>query len=63
MRDIEIKLQPVFEKIRDDMGYDLILNNVPGVVVMSNARIDITELVVERLNSAASGAASGTAGS
>ncbi len=50
---IEQQLQPVFEAIRDDGGYDLILNFAPGVVVMTSERIDITSLVVERLNAAA----------
>ncbi len=59
LREIEKQLQPVFEKIRDDGGYDLILNNVAGVVVMANESVDITPLVVERLNAAA---AAGTAG-
>lgn len=53
LRDIEKQLQPVFEKLRDDGGYDLILNNVAGVVVMVNERVDITKLVIERLNAAA----------
>ena len=59
LRDIEKQLQPVFEKIRDEGGYDLILNNVPGVVVMANERVDITKLVIDRLNSAAAAAAGG----
>jgi len=49
---IEQQLQPVFESIRDEGGYDLILNFAPGVVVMTSERIDITSLVVERLNTA-----------
>ncbi|NJL27840.1 MAG: OmpH family outer membrane protein [Thermoanaerobaculia bacterium] len=50
LREIEKQLQPVFEKVRDDGGYDLILNYVPGVVVMAGERIDITKKVVETLN-------------
>ena len=50
LREIEKQLQPVFEKIRDEGGYDLIINNVPGVVVMANERVDITQLVIDRLN-------------
>ena len=50
LREIEKQLQPVFEKIRDESGYDLILNNVPGVVVMANEKVDITAMVVERFN-------------
>ncbi len=59
LREIEKQLQPVFEKIRDEGGYDLILNNVAGVVVMANDKVDITPLVVERLNAAAAAATAG----
>jgi len=51
LRQIEQQLQPVFEKVRDDNGYDLILNYVPGVVVMAGERVDITNQVIEILNS------------
>lgn len=54
LREIEKQLQPVFEKIRDEGGYDLILNNVAGVVVMANERVDITPMVIERLNASVS---------
>jgi Skp family chaperone for outer membrane proteins len=50
LREIEKQLKPVFEKIRDEGGYDLILNNVPGVVVMANDKVDITQDVVSRMN-------------
>lgn len=53
LREIEKQLQPVFEAIRDEGGYDLILNNVAGVVVMANERTDITQLVIDRLNATA----------
>ena len=50
LREIEKVLEPVLEKLRDERGYDLIFNNVPGVVVMANQRVDITQLVIDRLN-------------
>ncbi len=53
LREIEKQLQPVFEKIRDEGGFDLILNNVAGVVVMANEKVDITPMVIEQLNAAA----------
>ncbi|MCP3957804.1 MAG: OmpH family outer membrane protein [bacterium] len=59
LREIEKQLQPVFEKIRDEGGYDLILNNVAGVVVMANERVDITQTVIEALNAAAAAPAAG----
>jgi Skp family chaperone for outer membrane proteins len=50
LRVIEKQLQPVFEQVRDEGGYDLILNYVPGVVVMAGERVDITQKVVDTLN-------------
>lgn len=47
---IEQQLGPVFDKLRTENGYDLILNNVAGVVVMTGPRVDITQLVLDRLN-------------
>ena len=35
LRAIESQMEPVFQAIRDEEGYDLILNYVPGVVVMA----------------------------
>lgn len=49
LKEIEKQLEPVFEKVRDDNGYDLILNRVPGVVVMAGERVDITKQVIEAL--------------
>ncbi len=50
LQEIERRLQPVFEAVRDEGNYDLILNNAAGVVVMASEKVDITQLVVERLN-------------
>jgi len=50
---IEKQLEPIFKKIQEENGYDLILNNVPGVVVMANENVDITQLVVDRMNAEA----------
>ncbi|MEM1182341.1 MAG: OmpH family outer membrane protein [Acidobacteriota bacterium] len=47
---IEKQLEPVFDKVRNDNGYDLILNRVPGVVVMASERVDITKQVIDVLN-------------
>lgn len=52
LRDIEKQLEPIFKVVRDEGGYDLILNRVPGVVVMAGERVDITQKVIERLNAA-----------
>ncbi|MEE8522561.1 MAG: OmpH family outer membrane protein [Thermoanaerobaculia bacterium] len=55
LKKIEDELEPVFTNIRDEGGYDLILNNVPGVVVMVGTRIDITQQVIDRLKAEAGG--------
>lgn len=52
LREIEGQLEPIFKQIQLEQGYDLILNYVPGVVVMANERIDITDAVVARINGA-----------
>lgn len=49
LRQIEQVLQPVFAQVREEMGFDVILNRVPGVVLMISERVDITPLMVERL--------------
>lgn len=53
LRDIEKQLEPIFKQVRDEGGYDIILNRVPGVVVMAGERVDITQKVIDRLNAAA----------
>lgn len=53
LREIEGLLEPVFEQVRAELGFDLILNNVPGVVLMAGERVDITAMMVERFNAAA----------
>ncbi len=52
LRKIEVDLKPIFDQVREENGYDLILNNVPGVVVMANERVDITRMIIERFNAA-----------
>lgn len=53
---IEQVLQPVFAQVRDEMGFDLILNRVPGVVLMISERVDITPLMIQRLNASTAAA-------
>jgi len=50
---IEQMLQPVFEQAREELGLDLVINRVPGVVLMISDRVDITALMIERINEAA----------
>lgn len=55
---IEQMLQPVFEQAREELGLDLVINRVPGVVLMISDRVDITALMIERLNAAEAAAPS-----
>lgn len=55
LRKIEEELEPAFKAIRDEEGFDLILNNVPGSVIMASERVDITQKVLDRLNASAGG--------
>ena len=50
LREIEAQLLPILEKFRDEGGYDLILNNVAGVVVLAHERINVTQAILQRLN-------------
>ena len=50
LRRIEVALQPVFAKIKEEQKLDLILNNVAGVVIMAGESVDITEPVLARVN-------------
>lgn len=51
----EGQLEPVLEQLQADMGYDVILNRVPGVVVMTGDRADITDEVIRRLEALSGG--------
>ncbi|MEL7059847.1 MAG: OmpH family outer membrane protein [Acidobacteriota bacterium] len=53
LKQIEQELEPVFERIRDEQGYDLILNRVPGVVLMAGEKVDITQSVIDALSASA----------
>ena len=49
LNDIEKQLNPVFQEFQSEMGYDLILSNRSGLVLMAGERADITGKVLERL--------------
>lgn len=53
LREIERALQPIFGQVRDELGYDVILNRVPGVVLLASQRADITPLMVEKVKALA----------
>ncbi len=54
-REIELALQPVLINLRDEMGYDMILNRTPGIVLITKPQVDITEVVLLRFNQATAG--------
>jgi len=49
---IQEELGPVIEAVQSELGYDLVLNSQNSLVVIFSDRIDITQLVIERLQSA-----------
>jgi Skp family chaperone for outer membrane proteins len=49
------EIGPALEAIMAEEGYDLILNRANQAVVMSSDRIDITQLVLERLEAGGAG--------
>ncbi len=49
----------MFDQIREERGYDLILNRALGVVVMASERVDITDLVIERFDAATAASGGG----
>ena len=50
LRQIEQQLEPVFKQFKDENGYDLMLNNVPGVVIMASDKVNVTEQLMQLLN-------------
>ena len=50
LKEIEAKLEPIIASIRQDRGLSLILGNTPGVVLMFDASINITQEVIDQLN-------------
>ncbi|CAM2009548.1 OmpH family outer membrane protein [Acanthopleuribacter pedis] len=47
---IEKQLGPVLEKIQKEGDFDLILNRVDGLVLVSHKRVDLTQKVIDELN-------------
>lgn len=55
LRKIESELGPIFEAVQEELGYDLILNQVPGVVLFASEALDITPILVDRFNAGTAG--------
>ncbi len=49
LNEIEKQLNPILKEFQTEMGYDLILSNRSGLVLMAGERADIAGQVLERL--------------
>lgn len=49
LQDIQKQFEPVFNAIQEEFNYDLILNQQSGVVMMVGDRINITQMVIDRV--------------
>ncbi len=49
MQEIQKQFDPVFTAIQEEFNYDLILNKQTGVVLLVGERVDITQMVIDRL--------------
>ncbi len=54
LKEIEKLLGPIFEQLREEGGYDLILDSSGSVssIIMYSEKVDISKLVLDRLNAA-----------
>lgn len=50
LADIEKALGPIFKKIREEEGWDLILARTPGITLVVSDRVDITQQILDRYN-------------
>ena len=50
LRQIEQQLEPVFKQFKDENGYDLMLNNVPSVVILASDKVNVTDQFMQLLN-------------
>jgi len=56
MNRIQQEISPAIESIQAELGYDLVLNSQNTLVVIFSERIDITQLVIDRLQAEGAGA-------
>ena len=49
MSRIQREIAPVIEKIQAELGYDLVFNSQNALIVIFSERVDITQLVIDRL--------------
>lgn len=55
MNRIQQELAPIIETIQAEDGYDLVLNSQSALIVIFSERIDITQLVIDRLAAVGTG--------
>lgn len=55
LAEIREEIGPVLEAVMQEEGYDLVLNAQDNAIVLSSDRIDITRMVLERLEAAPTG--------
>lgn len=55
LSEIREEIGPVLEAIMQEEGYDLVLNAQNNAIVLSSQRLDITQTVLERLQTAPAG--------
>lgn len=55
LAEIREEIGPILEAVMEEEGYDLVLNAQDNAIVLSSERIDITRLVLERLQAAPTG--------
>lgn len=53
---IQEEIAPVIEQIQVELGYDLVFNSTSTFIVIFSDRVDITQLVIDRLQAAGGGA-------
>ena len=46
---IRAELAPVIEAVQEELGYDLILNGTSPIIILFSERVDITQLIIDRL--------------
>ena len=52
LQKIEKALEPIFKKLREEDGYDLILDTGTGAILTASEKVDISKMVLERFNAA-----------
>lgn len=55
LAEIREEIGPILEAVMQEEGYDLVLNAQDNAIVLSSERIDITRVVLERLQAAPTG--------